>query len=238
MTTYAYELIEQLATKYGDEITFLAGGPGAYVLTTNGTRITGADWIDFINDAQKQLVLVRPDANVQVESIQTVAGAKQTLPSDGQLLIDILYNMGTDGSTRGTPITYVDRETFDFLDTDWQTETPSDTITQHYTYDKRMPRIYFIYPKAVAGSLPYLEIATSKIPTDLSTINSELEIDDLFVNAIKDYALYLAYSMDTDSKVNTALAQWYYNAFYQALKQEVDSSTKVSPPELGLTSGE
>lgn len=234
MTTYAYELISPLSIRYGDEITFLGAGAGSWAITTNGTRITAADWMDFIDEGIKQLILVRPDANVEVESVQTVAGAKQELPDDSQVLIDVLYNMGTDGATRGTPITFVDRKTFDMLDTDWQTETPSDTIIHHYTYDKRMPRIFFIYPRAVAGSLPYIEIATSKIPTALSTINSTLEIDSLFINAIKDWALYLAYSLDTDSKVNTELAQWYYNAFYQALNLELESGVTVSPPEMGL----
>lgn len=235
MATYAYDLIAELSKKYDDTITFNdAGGAGAYAVTTDGTRITAAEWVDILNEACRQIVLVRPDSNVEIASVQTVAGPKQTIPSDSQVLIDVLYNMGTDGTTRGTPVRFTDRDIFDLLDADWQTETPGDAITIHYTYDKRFPRTYFIYPKAVVGSLPYLEIVTSKVPTAMTTINSLFPIDNLFINAIKDWALYLAYSIDTDSKMNQQLAQWYYNAFYQELNIEVQAGALMAPSELEL----
>ena len=45
--------------------------------------------IDYLNDAQRAIAIVRPDAFVIETEIVCVAGTKQSLPSDALRLVDI-----------------------------------------------------------------------------------------------------------------------------------------------------
>ena len=46
-------------------------------------RFPEQELLKFFNDAQKEVVLLRPDANMQNATMTCVAGSKQTIPAAG-----------------------------------------------------------------------------------------------------------------------------------------------------------
>ena len=74
---------------------------------STNVRFPESELLDFLNDAQREIVLHRPDANMQNADMTLVAGSKQSIPAGGLRLIDVIRNAG------GKAITQVNREVLD-----------------------------------------------------------------------------------------------------------------------------
>ena len=55
-------------------------------------RYPEAELLKFFNDAQREVVLHRPDAKMVTADHDCVAGSKQALPATGLRLIDVVRN--------------------------------------------------------------------------------------------------------------------------------------------------
>jgi hypothetical protein len=130
-------------------------------------RISTATWIKYLNAAVRALILVRPDAGAVTESVQLVAGPKQTLPTAALRLLDITRNMGTDGATAGKIITPSDRKHIDYSNLLWPAGTAG-TAVENYSYDNNVPRIFYVTPPVHAVTAVYVEMSTSQLPTAMT----------------------------------------------------------------------
>ena len=108
---------------------------------TTSVRWPVSELVRYLNDGQREVVLYRPDAMVTNASITLVAGAKQTLPSTGSKLIDIIRN--TSGVKRSVRLT--DRHILDSQTPSWYNLTGVTEIL-HYMYDPRDPKLFYVYP--------------------------------------------------------------------------------------------
>jgi len=219
----AYTVIEKLSQTIGDPIVYSAG-----VLQTDGVRVLETDWLSFLNRAAKQIVLIRPDVNSAVESIQLVAGTKQAIPAGSHRLLDVIRNMGTDGTIPGKAITLVSKQDLDLINSEWHNEDDSDEI-YHFVFDSTTPKVFYVMPPVDSTITLFVEIAHSKIPTEMTSSADNLPLSDLYLNPMMDWALYLAYNLDTDSPGNTAMAIHYYKSFYQSLGIALEVETAVAP---------
>jgi len=77
----------------------------------------------YLNAATLRVCLVRPDASSSVESLQLVAGTKQSIPATARRLLGIDRNMGADGSTPGKVITSTDKRSMDLYNPNWHKDT-------------------------------------------------------------------------------------------------------------------
>ena len=57
-------------------------------------RFPNAELLKFFNDAQREVVLHRPDAKMVNTTLDLATGSKQTLPSSALRLIDVVRNVG------------------------------------------------------------------------------------------------------------------------------------------------
>ncbi len=125
-----------------------------------------SELIDWLNDGQREIVLIKPQASVKNESKMLDASAtKQTIPSNGVMLIDVVRNMGANGSTPGNAIRPVSREVLDAQRPSWHSDANAGSI-QHFMFDPRDPKTFYIYPKAPATAW-YVELIYSASPTDV-----------------------------------------------------------------------
>jgi hypothetical protein len=205
------------------------------VLNDDGrVRWTEAELIDWLNDAQRQLVLTRPDANVKNISVQLVAGVKQTLPTDGVKLVDVSRNMGSNGTTAGLAIRIVFKHLMDAQQPNWYTATAKGVV-EHYMYDLRDPKTFYVYPAQPAAP-EYIELVYAAYPTTITNVNvgTKISVDDIFANPLMDFVLFRAFSKDADAG-NASLAAAYYESFIKtlSLKFEVD---KLVDPNARLAS--
>ena len=201
---------------------------------TTNVRWSEAELLRYINDAQREIVNLRPEASADHANVQLSTGTEQAIPDVGLRLIKVVRNMSAAGgsATGKRTIRIVDREILDTLEPDWHDpavtgEAAHTTSVKHYVFDEDDPRKYYVYP-GVAGNA-YVEIVFSRTPTDLANTSATLYIDDIYANAVIDYALYRAYLKDAEFAGNQQRAGMHYQLFTSSLGAGGQSQTVVSP---------
>jgi hypothetical protein len=202
---------------------------------TTGVRWLDAELLRYMNDAQREIVNLRPDAAADHGNVQLVTGTEQTIPDVGLRLIKVVRNMSATGSsaTGKRVIRIVDREILDSQEPNWHDPTVSGdaahtTVVKHYVFDEDDPRKYYVYP-GVAGNA-YVEIVFSRSPTDFANTGSAVSyLDDTYANAIIDYVLYRAYMKDAEFAGNQQRSGMHYQLFTSSLGAGGQSQTMLSP---------
>jgi len=195
-----------------------------------GIRWPDAECLDWLNDGQREIVLLRPEANVVNATVALIAGTKQTIPATGIQLLDIVRNMvGAGMLTPGRVIRLVDREVLDSTIPAWHSDAAAaNGEVQHYIFDGRDPKTFYVYPQAPA--VPNgLEIVYSASPTDVATVAGAIAIDDIYANALLDYILYRSYSKDAEFSGNAQRAVGHYSAFGNSLGLKLKADISVNP---------
>lgn len=187
-----------------------------------------AELLDWLNDGQREIVLLKPQSSVKNISVQLTANStKQALPADGIMLIDVLRNMGATGSTPGAAIRVVTREVLDAQIPTWHSDANKTGSIMHFMFDARDPKNYYVYPKAPAEAA-YVELIYSASPTNCAA-GDVIQIDDIYGNALLDYVLYRAYSKDADYAQNANLAVGHYTAFSNSLGVKTQNEVAQNP---------
>jgi hypothetical protein len=147
-------------------------------------------------------------------------------------LLDVTRNMATTSTKK--VVRLVSRAVLDDQRPGWHGETGSVNI-QHYTFDARQPKEFFVYPPATTSA--QLEVVYSTAPTAHTLTEAELDpdsgsaevikLDDIYMSPIIDWVLYRAYSKDAEYGANEQRAAASYQAFNAAIgaKSQVDSSS-------------
>jgi len=181
----------------------------------------------YINDAQREIVLQRPDASAVTAALQLVANnTRQQIPAIGTRLIEIVRNLGTDGLTAGKAIRLTAREVLDSQVPNWHSTPTSATIT-HFVFDIRNPRVFYVYP--VPASAVYVEAVYSAAPTDLASEAAVITLDDVYANAIIAFVLMRAYQKDEDFAANSDQAAFWAQAFMTALGVRTQADGGLNP---------
>ena len=195
---------------------------------TTGTRWPEAELLWWLNDAQREIVLHRPDALSVNERITVTGGqSKQNLPNDALMLIDILRNVtvAADGTvTSGDVIRRTERRVLDDQVPGWHSQSAGSI--DHFVYDERDPKTFYVYPGLEADG--HIEGVISKAPTDVA-VGDTITLDDIYANPMLDYILHRAYSKDADYAANAQRAVAHMTAFLNSLgvKTKSDAATKL-----------
>lgn len=202
-------------------------------------RWTLADLRNYLNAAQREIAILRPDESVAVKGIVLVPNnTRQTLPADGVRLIDIVRNLGVNGATPGKPVRIIERENLDHGRPNWHADTAQAAIV-NYCYDGRSPRTFYVYPMVLAAVS--VEAHLQVVPADVqvkgvenASDNTVIALSDLYQTAIYDYMMMRAHAKDTDARdLNESDSS--YRKFLQrlGLKVQVDKAfdpNRNSPP--------
>lgn len=207
---------------------------------TTATRWPLTELQGWLNDAYKEIVIFRPDANAESAVVPLAAGARQKCHDAGSVnlpnllrVLDVVRN--THASSDKRAIRRTDRKILDDQRPTWYTDAATYSI-QHYIYDDRNPHEFMVYPPATAGAS--IEIVYSSVPTAHALTEAQLgnsstattiHLDDIYANCILDYILYRAYSKDAEYAANGARAQAHYGAFQGALGVKTTVDVNVSP---------
>lgn len=200
-------------------------------------RFPNDELLKFFNDAQKEVVLHRPDAKMVNESFSCSTGSKQELPAAALRLIEIVRNVG------GRAVTQVDRKILDETLPNWHETSAGTNKIEHFIYDPADPKRFYVYPKAVSGTHS-LEIIYSSAPSDVAISNyatdtTTISLDDVYSNSILDYILYRAYQKDSEFAGNAERSMMHYQSFANSLgiKTNADAATTPVPNTPDRNSG-
>ena len=194
-------------------------------------RWPAPELVDWINDAQREIVMLKPEASMaNLSMLLTASSTKQSIPTTGIQFIDIVRNTGAAGTTPGKSIKIIPRELLDAQVPNWHTDANTAGYVQRYTYDPRDPKHFYVYPQAPATTW-YVEavysVAPATIVYDLVTgvsTPATISLDDIYANMILNYVLYRCFSKDATYAGNAGIASACYQLFTSGLnaKGQVD----------------
>jgi len=203
---------------------------------TTGVRWTEAELLRYINDAQREVVNFKPQASADHSNVQLVTGTEQSIPDVALSLIKVVRNMSaTGGSATGKKsIRLVDEDILNSIEPDWHDPTVTGdaahgSVIKHYIFDPDDPRRFYVYPGVKSGSNAYVELITSRSPTDLSATSSTIYIDDIYGNALVDYVLFRCYMKDSEFAGNAQRASQHYQLFLNSVSSGISSKNLINP---------
>ena len=208
---------------------------------TNVRWGTTSDLLLWLNDGQREVVLLKPEACVSSAAILLTANAtKQNIVTASSpkaiMLIDIVRNMGAAGTTDGDGIRLSSREILDAGIPNWHSATNTAGKIVHDVFDPRNPKTFYVFPKAPSSAW-YVEAVFSSSPTDTDYASAVIGVDDIYANALLDYVMYRAYSKDADYAQNAQLAAAHYQAFVNSLGVAQSTAQARNPNILGGLTG-
>lgn len=189
--------------------------------------------LGYINEGQRQIAHLKRDAATETIDHDLQAGARQTLPDDGELLVDVVRNLGVTDFDARPAITAVDMRMMDRMSPNWQQVT--DTIVQHYMYDERDRTTFYVYPAQPAAP-GRVELRYARRPAVLDNTSDELTLTGDYFSAVLDYVLYRAHSKTSQAAVPQRAAA-HYQQFMQQLglyQQSAMQSTAGERDQQGL----
>ena len=194
----------------------------------SAVRWTSDELLEYLSDAQRAAVEMRPEINPVVVTVQLAPGTLQTLPDDGFTLHDVIRNMGVNGTTPGRSIRPIDRSTLDRDTPDWHAGASS-IETRAFTYDTRVRKNYYVNPPQ-PSSPGQVEIAYSAIPGDLTNESDSLTLDDIYQPALLSYMLHRAHLKDIPMEgQDVDRSGAYYAQFVDALMGAERADARLHP---------
>ena len=202
------------------------------ILHDTGVRWPKTQVLEWFNNAQREVCLLKPEALAVNESFAlTVGQAKQTIPAGGISLIEVVADLTTNKGIRIT-----DRDTLDVHIPDWRSQTGD---VEQYIYDLRDPKTFYVYPHAAAAKS--VEIIYAKSPdqiviADFDTDVQVIEVDDIYSNSIVNYILHRAYIKDTKTESQNK-GVLFYKLFQESLGQKTNIDSMIHPKRMVKDSG-
>lgn len=190
------------------------------------TTWTQAQLLAWVNDAQRAVVLVRPDASAVTGNLVLAGGTKQSLPAGGLRTLALIRNRGASGAESGRAIRLVDRATLDTTDPLWHGRDAS-AIIKEYCLDDRDPTRFWVSPPAVNGT--QVEGTYSKSPANVTDLVSDIALPDDYAPALLEWCLYRCFARDSEETPNYARAAGHFQNFFNLLGVKMQADMAASP---------
>ena len=189
----------------------------------NNIEWARTEWLAWLNQAQRAIALAQPAANSIIASVALVAGARQTLPAAGWMVLDVFCNMGTNGTTPGKSIRITSRQQLDGFLPNWRGASANNTV-KHFMTDPQDQAAFYVYPPSPGTN--YVQISYAATPAAVSSESTAISISDIYEPALLDYMLYRAASKhNADGRpadMQYASACWSAFAFAVGAKAEAE----------------
>lgn len=185
-------------------------------------RWSRVDLLDFFNAAQRAFAQYRPDQLAQERELALSAGWRQVLPADVLLLIDITNN----ANATQRRITKTDLWVLDSLMGAWRSGPPAREV-QHFMHDMRSPREYLVYPPVVADTRVRAMVEPAAV--DLPNEDAAPWVPGSWMDALRHFVLFRAWSMDAEFAGNQAVAAAHLELFHNALGVQSKAATEMAP---------
>lgn len=216
-------------------------------------RWTSRSLVVALNDGQIAIAKYIPTACSRVDAVKLVPGTKQSINSiasgsiipgdgstaaavNGNALLSVIRNMGTNGLTPGKAIRLVDREVLDLNTPDWHTKTGS-AVTE-YVFDPRTPKNFYVTPGVPSATNVWVEASFMADPIAVPVGGSyawdgsdttKVSIDDKFIDDLVSYTTARAYLKDAENAANAGLYATYAQQFISSINAQAAALTGVNP---------
>ena len=183
--------------------------------------------VDWLNEGQRRITLLRPDASSELKEMDLVAGTLQSVPAGTVRILDVTRNVG------GRAITYIKRADLDAFDAGWHTGA-ANVIVKHWASDERLPERFWCYPPQPA-SPGQIEILRSVLPANVTldgvngeSVDSVIGISDIYEGPLIDFTVYRSFTKDATYTVRGGKADMAWNHFLQSLGIQLTTDRRWS----------
>lgn len=176
---------------------------------------------EYLTGAIAIVAALKPTLYTSFVPIRLSPGVVQTVPAEYTELIDVLYNLNSDG-TQGEPVTQGSFTAARALGRPSCANAYGDYVVRSYTAHPENDTYFYVDPP-VPQIPPYPAVwalvRLGPIPITVSTdeVIMANTTPETYREALKDWMLYRAWSKDTESTESFNKAQAHYKAFYQFL---------------------
>lgn len=184
-------LINQIAILLGDSINL---------------RWPRAELLAWINDGQRELVAIQPDAKTASVNLTLQAGAWQGPVTGAVKIIEVRQ------SVNGAVVTECDRKALDAFMSGWMSTAGS--WVRHWMPDPLNADRFYVYP-AQGASPASVVVHYVAYPSAVGE-GDNLDIRELYIERLLNYVLYRAFSKPDGSNADPARAQVYFQLFAKA----------------------
>jgi len=195
----------------------------------DGVRWPAAELVGYLNDGQRLTVTLNRGASAKNDVLTLADGVAQQAPAGVAEVMDVLANV--DGRKRA--VRQVARSMLDACEPGWMAKTPAGEVA-HFMKDAHLPTQFEVYPPARAGvhvlcklSMEPVDVALPAGPTAAAVLG-DVSLRDEFIEPLRNYVLYRAWSKDAEYGGNAALAQAHYALFNAALGADVAAATTAN----------
>lgn len=215
---------------------------GRIIQDETNVRWPLTELVDWANDGLREIVLQKPNAKSSTVVIELEEGTYQQLPGSYMTLLRVVRNLksaSTSPREGGRVVRVVSRDILDSQRSYWHDTsiTPSTKEVKHVTFDIADPKAFYVFPpnngtgyvEAIVSVIPNPIPLASPDPEDITGYAVEVDIGDVYQNALMDYILYRAYSKDAQFAGNSARAAAHYQAFANSLQIKVSVEAIANP---------
>lgn len=198
MTTTVRDLIDRVLTAVNDP---------------DADDWSAPELIGYLNEGIDVLVTLVPDQFVAIETLQLVAGVKQTLPAQGFRFLRVNRAV-TAADALGPAAREVSLRALEQHYPGWHTATPG--LVREWAADPGEPTTFWVNPPQDAVAPAKAQVQYVKRP-EYVDIGEQLPVDPMYDAALVEYVLYRAYSKDADYAGQDGRANMHYMNFKGAV---------------------
>lgn len=201
---------------------------------TGNIRWPVAEHLNHINDAMREIVLVRPDAYSVTANLTLAGGTKQSIaaltPKPLRFLRAVRnMNVNNGGVLSGRAVREGSREVLDNELPDWHLASPA-AVIQHFVFDNVTPTTFYVYPPANPGAV--VEVVYSALPPAVSAAGETLALGDQYLAPLLDLVLYRCFSKDASYAGNMQRAQAHLQSASVALGVKMQAEFMAAASQL------
>ncbi len=198
--------------------------------TTSNIRWTEEEILLWITDAQRAIVLLRPNSYNWVDNVPLKKGARQAIPTDGWVLLTANANVDPATLEYGRAVTLA---TFDQMNRqfpNWRADAKN-KLAYNYLFDLTDQKAFYVWPPNDGTGM--VELNYSRTPPALTDMTQAITLDDIYVPAMVDYVCMRASMKDAEFGPGLQYAQAFQGSFMAQVMGK-DAGEKEQNPDAGL----
>lgn len=198
------------------------------ILDEAGIDFDDPQMLNLFNLSGRRMVAFQPRVYTRIRNLKLRSGSSQILsaaPPVGLQIIDIIRNMGTDGSTPGRAVRQTDRSFITRYVPTFSTDlVNADSSIWDWWPIPEYPEQFYVHPQSDGNG--YIELEQAEVPPDIvydvagAWRSLTIPTSDYYLDGYINGILFQAYDDDTDIPGNTSRSQLYYQRFIMALGLE------------------
>lgn len=204
---------------------------------TDAVRWTAVEICDWLNEAQRTIVSIKPNALSRTVTLTLVNGTRQSLPPEYTMLSKVVCNVSLSGARGKVVKTLARREVIDSAIPGWHdpSRLPFSNIVGTVWQDYMAPREFYVIPgnngagrvEAIVGVLPTNIPIPGSDPLDFDSYTTVIEFDERYQGILLDLLLTRAFSKDMASPDSAQRAASHLTLATNALQALMQSESNA-----------